>query len=248
MKFRDVKPEVYGATFGVFIIVLFILLMKLSERILNHPMLESYISRLLGGTESLVPITVIVAVILFMVKELLEYNRKEKANNRKLNAYRMLLAEELELNFGALKSIDETCSKLESNKNKWRGATYEAKFKESGNLYVHATYKDHLVLCIPVRKVRMEQYDKLLVNIAELNADFYLKVKDGYEYVTELEHLYSSIIKGLQAKDNNEPFPSDITQSGFLGYALAEVNRIEPKLKTLYKECAESVELKARIR
>tara|TARA_B100001059_G_scaffold232434_1_gene270237 strand:+ start:5150 stop:5896 length:747 start_codon:yes stop_codon:yes gene_type:complete len=248
LKFREIKPEVYGVTFGVFVLVLFVFLMQLSEKIMSHPMLDDYITRLLDGKESLIPITVIVAVILFMVKEVLEYNRKEKANSRKLNAYRMLLAEELELNFGALKSIDGTCGELESNKDEWRGATYEAKFKESDNLYVHATYNGDLVLCNPVRKVRMKQYDNLLVSIAELDEDFYLKVKNGYKYVTELEHLYSSIIKGLQAKDNNEPFPSDITQSGFLGYALAEVGRIEPELKKLYKECAGSIELKARIR
>jgi hypothetical protein len=222
--------------------------MQFAEKVLNHSMMDAYIVRLLTGSESFLPITVVVAVTLFLVKEILEYIRKEKAKSRKLNAFKMLIAEELELNFGAFQSIKSTCGALEFNKDKWDGATYEARFKKSGNLYVHATHDGALVLCNPIRKVRMEQYDNLLVDIAELDEDFYLKVKSGYLKVIELEHLHSSLIKGLQANDNDEPFPSNITQSGFLGYALNESERIEPELQKLYKECTGRSKLKARLR
>jgi hypothetical protein len=248
LKFKDVKPEVLGITFGVFIIVFSFFLMRLSDKIISHPLLDSYIARLLNGSESIVPLTVIVALALFLVKELLEYIRKEKANRRKLNAFKMLIAEELELNYSVFMSIRGTCSTLETNKELWQGAKYEAKFKEAGNLYVHATHDDKLVLCNPISKVRFQQYDKLLVSIAELNEDFYLKVKRCYLKIIELEHLYLSIIKGLQARENGEPFPSDITKSGFLPYALNETKRIEPELKKLYKECTGNDQLKSRLR
>ncbi|CAK6715071.1 hypothetical protein HORM4_590013 [Vibrio harveyi] len=248
MKFNDVKPEVFGITFGVFIVVLYITLMRISIKLIEHPLMEQYLARILNSTEGLIPLSVIVAISLFLVKEALEYNRKRRAEYRKVKAYKQLIAEEIALNYGAFQSILGICQKLESSKDELEGAKYEAVFKEAGNLYVHATMNGRLMICSPVRKVHITQYDKLLASIAELDEQFYSNVHKGYLAVIETQHLYTSLIKGLQASENKEVFPNDITKSGFLDYALNEASRIEPELKNLYQFCVGEELERGRIR
>jgi hypothetical protein len=49
LKVRDVRPEILGVTFGVFIIVLFTFLMRASELLLKNPEFEEYVLRIISG-------------------------------------------------------------------------------------------------------------------------------------------------------------------------------------------------------
>ncbi len=55
MKFKDVKPEVYGITFGVFILSLLYFLIKVSEKILNNPDFETYLKEIAEGSKEILP-------------------------------------------------------------------------------------------------------------------------------------------------------------------------------------------------
>lgn len=231
------KPEVYGIIFGIFSLALGYFLLEFAIAVFHSGAVQAYIQKLISGEADLLPIPVFMALVLFVAREVLDSIKKRRAEMHKLNAYKQLIAEELELNYGAYLSLNGIFSELEENKEKWDGGIYEAKFKEAGNLYVHVTHNDRLVMASHARKPSMVQHDKLLVNVAELDINFYEKIRCGYSQVIELHHLYDSLIKGLKASDFDEPFPHTITESGFLGYALNECERIYSELNELYLFC-----------
>lgn len=248
MKFEDVKPEVYGIIFGIFSLALGYFLLEFSIAIFHAEAVQAYVQKLASGEADLLPIPVFMALVLFVAREILDTIKKRKADLRKIRAYKQLIAEELELNYGAYLSLKAIFSELEEKKEDWSGGIYEAKFKEAGSLYVHVTHNDRLVMVSPARKPSMVQHDKILVNVAELDINFYEKLRCGYLKVIELNHLYDSLIKGLKASDFNEPFPHTITKSGFLGYALNECERIYNELNDLYLFCTGRRLEKSRLR
>lgn len=237
MKFKDIKPEVYGVIFGIFSLALGYFLIEFAIAIFHFGAVQSYIDRLALGEADLLPIPVFMALVLFVAREILESIKKRRAEARKIAAYKQLIAEEIELNYGAYLSLKNIFTELEENKEKWDGGTYEAKFKESGSLYVHVTYEGKLVMASPARKPSSSKHDKVVVSIAEIDNQFYEKVRLGYSRVIELNHLYDSLIKGLKASEFDEPFPHIITKSGFLGYALNECEKIYSGLNELYIFC-----------
>lgn len=248
MKLEDVKPEVYGIIFGIFSIVLGYFLLEFAIAVFHSGAVQTYIQKLASGEADLLPIPVFMAIVLFLAREILDSIKKRNAESRKIKAYKQLIAEELELNYGAYLSLKGIFLELEKNKEEWDGGIYEAKFKEAGNLYVHVTNDAKLVMAFPARKPSMAQHDKILVNVAELDINFYEKLRCGYLKVIELNHLYDSLIKGLKSSEFDEPFPHTITRSGFLDYALNECERIYRELNELYRFCTGSKLEKGRLR
>lgn len=248
MKFEDIKPEVYGIIFAIFSLVLGYFLLEFAIAVFHSGAVQAYIQKLASGEADLLPIPVFIAIVLFVAREILDSIKKRKTELRKIKAYKQLISEELELNYGAYLSLLGIFSELEKRKDEWEGGIYEAKFKEAGNLYVHVTHDDRLVMASLARKPSMVQHDKILVNIAELDINFYEKLRCGYLHVVELNHLYDSLIKGLKANEFDEPFPHTITESGFLGYALTECERIYSELNDLYLFCTGRKLEKSRLR
>lgn len=248
MKFKDIKPEVCGVIFGVFSVSLGFFLIEFAMAIFHSRAVQSYIDKLASGEADLLPIPVFMALVLFFAREVLESIKKRRAESRKIAAYKQLIAEELELNHGAYLSLKNIFTELEEKKEEWDGGTYEAKFKEAKNLYVHVTYGGILVMSSPAIKPSWSQHDKILVNVAEIDNQFYEKLRSGYSKVIELNHLYHSLIKGLKASDFDEPFPHKITESGFLDYALEECELIYSGLNELYMFCTNSELKNYRIR
>ncbi len=76
---------------------------------------------ILAGAGDFLPATVIVAIILFFVKELLEVNRRRKANARKRLAIRRLVADEIERNNWTIKRLREGISELEQATEELKG-------------------------------------------------------------------------------------------------------------------------------
>ena len=187
LKFEDIKPEIFGITFGVFALGLLYFLVRFSDLALDGDFVGSYIYRLKSGEADFLPIPVFIALLLFVLREVLDWIKKENSRKRKISAYKSLIAEELELNYGSYLSLHSIFKELEDTKEEWDGAKYEAKFREAGNLYVHVTLDGDLKMSSPARKASMKQYDQLLVGIAEEDEEFYESLQKGYDKIVELE-------------------------------------------------------------
>tara|TARA_R110001599_G_scaffold305926_4_gene512349 strand:- start:570 stop:794 length:225 start_codon:yes stop_codon:yes gene_type:complete len=63
----------------------------------------------------LIPITVISAISLFVIKEITEVIRKRNASQRKISAIKCLLAEEIEINYWAWKNLVSLAKTVKSS-------------------------------------------------------------------------------------------------------------------------------------
>jgi hypothetical protein len=181
---------------------------------------------------SLLPVTVVVAVALFALKEVIEGIRRYRGDRRKKKALRMLLARECELNHWTIKCIRHIVETIRDESED--GAEFEFIFPKSGKVlfrvkYPDSEYKSGSVLVETHREVM----DKNLLEVATLDKKLYSALQPAYDAVTELDHVRQSLIYFVDPEDDQDKMHLD----GFTHYALDELQDVFSKLVVLYKEC-----------
>ena len=241
-------PEMLGATFAVILMAFAHILFSFSLKVTSSPSFSELADKVVSGDVSLLPVTVVVAILLFIVKESLEFFKKRRESKRKLFAYKSLLSRELELNLWTYKRLLMIVTNIESQEEKHPNAHYTLLIKESGQEYIHGYDGDDLIESCPIPIVHDKYYEKFIANIAELDSHLFNLARSSYEEVRNMAHVRSGLIKGLLAEENNEPFPHDIRKSGFLDYAKSELKDTFTAMNALYKECTGSELQQHRLR
>ncbi|PTQ14261.1 hypothetical protein CWO33_13655 [Vibrio splendidus] len=179
--------------------------------------------------EFALPITVISAILLFVIKEVLELFRKSKAKKRKLSALKSVLKEELELNLWVWKKFE---SLLTNVKVAEVGSTYEYLVSPSGAERFELLSPDGHGQGQSFPKVVIEMHSKLVIEVAEIDADMYQKLIGSYKALSELQHLRNGIVDFIHESRMGEHYVE-----GFTGYALEELAPIYDELNALYRYC-----------
>lgn len=194
-----------------------------------------------------VPITVISAVLLFVLKEIIELIRKSKAKKRKKKAFRALIAEEIERNHWALRSLKSILGDIQSEHGEPNSETifYIVFTKEGRPLfrYKRDPSEDFASGC-PVPDVSRDRFNQLLTDIAENDEKLYELCRSAYDQVAELEHIRSSLIEHLSTEEDGR----DWLLSGFVEYGIETLDDALPALEALYKECTNGPLKKAKLR
>jgi hypothetical protein len=211
--------------------------LALSYKVVESPSFNALAERISSGNISILPTTVVFAIILFIVKEILELKKRRAESKRKLFAYKSLIAEELELNLWAKKRLLSIITDIENQEKDYPKAKYMLSVKESGQEYIHGYDGGYLIESRPIPAIYDKYYEKFIASIAELDANLFHIAQSSYEEIRNMEHVRNGLIKGLCAEENDEPFPHDIRQSGFLDYAQSELNGTYDAMNVLYKEC-----------
>lgn len=229
-------PEMLGATFAVILMAFSYILFSFSLEVISSPSFSMLADKVVNGDVSLLPVTVVVAILLFIVKEVLEFFKKRRESKRKLFAYKSLISEELEVNLWAHKRLLMIVTDIESQKEDYPNASYKLLIKECGQEYIHGYDGDDLIKSCPIPMVHEKYYEKFISSIAELDSNLFNLTQSSYEEVRNMAHVRSSLIKGLLAEENDEPFPHDIRKSGFVDYAKSELADTFTAMNALYKE------------
>lgn len=183
-------------------------------------------------SSSILPVTVVVAVALFVIKELFEGVRRHLGNRRKKQALRTLLARECELNHWTIKSIRHIVETIreESKDN----AQFEFIFPKSGKVLFRVTHKDsEFKSGSNLANTHREVMDKNLLEVATLDKKLYAALQPAYDAIADLEHVRQSLIYYVNPEDNQDKMHLD----GFMNYAFDELEDIFKLLACLYKEC-----------
>jgi hypothetical protein len=192
---------------------------------------------------SILPVTVLAAVVLFVLKELFEGVRRYRGEERKKQALRTLLARECELNHWAIKSIRDIVETIRDESED--GTQFEFIFPKSGKVlfrYKHpdSEYKSGSNLAETHREVM----DKNLLEVATLDKKLYSALQPAYDAVADLEHVRQSLIYYVDPEDDQDKMHLD----GFTHYALRELGDVFKELASLYKECTGNELEKHRLR
>ena len=184
---------------------------------------------------SLLPITALIAVMVFICKETIEFLRRRNGDQRKLRALMHLLARECELNLWSIKNLRRILSEVHKFENYKAQIKVEIKRKPSGRAFAIIRSDDGgIEMHVGIPKVHRELMSKFLLEIATLDEKLFEVVEPAYDGLAEVEHLRESLM-------NVQDAPDDIGEDGYLeglaGYALDELQEAENSLARLYEHC-----------
>ena len=198
---------------------------------------------LLDTLQQFAPVTVVSAIVLFVAKEITEAIRRYKARARKAGAIRTLLIEEMELNNWSMNLLRRILKDIESRPEIDPDVEFFVRADASGKLHFRHRNSDGSSGGSVIPDIHREYFDKYLLELAEVNKRLFEEARKGYEKLSELAHVRSSLIANLAEKD-----PDEKHLDGFPSYALPVIDDVEQRMSNLYIYCSGRPFEKARLR
>lgn len=184
---------------------------------------------------SVLPITAVVAIVVFISKEALEYFRRSGADKRKIAALTALLARECELNYWTIKSLRRIVTEIPTEESPGPQFRFSIEHKPSGRPYAKVVSSDgKLESHLGIPKVHRELMSKFLLDIATLDRKLFEVMEPAYDALAELEHVRETLVN---IDDGAGLIPRDDFLAGFAGYAIVELKDAENAVGALYKYC-----------
>jgi len=180
----------------------------------------------------LVPPTVIAAATLFALKEILELVRKSRARRRKIKAYKKILAEELERNFWAWKSLRSAVARIHGYRAEGIEATHKIVSVPSGAQRLETRYLDGTLSSgsnLPAAS--RASFERVLLGLAEEDHKLFSLASDAYDEISEIGHVRASLINELGSEE-------EIHLDAFLEYAVETLDSAIGPIRNFYKVCA----------
>ena len=179
---------------------------------------------------ALLPVTVIVAVGLFILKEILEWVRRWRADGRKVKAFKTLLARECELNNWAHKRIKDAIANIQENFENNASYNYSIKKRDSGEIIFEERNEDlSLSSSWPLPSVHTEIMSKLMLDVATLDSGLFGALETAYDASINLNHIRQSLTIFIEDEDFH--------LETFVDYALRELPDVHAEMEELYKAC-----------
>ncbi|HCG9876123.1 TPA: hypothetical protein NJ716_003109 [Vibrio parahaemolyticus] len=149
---------------------------------------------------SLLPVTVVVAIALFVLREVVDLIKKHREKQRKTKAVKLLLAEELERNHWALSTVFRVINEIKQYTDEKKVVEYSLVIARNGKEHYHAEFEEgHSGLAI--FRFDFSVYDKLLVSIAELDEQLFEALSSTYTETRELNHYRDTLLDYLSGED-----------------------------------------------
>jgi hypothetical protein len=184
----------------------------------------------------LLPSTVVAAIILFGLKEILEWNRRRRANKRQIAAFKTLLARECELNRWALERLDCALVEMSGQSQVELESDYEIERRRTGKII----FRNDDGSSWPLPETHLDFMRDNMFDVAALDGTLFPLLKAAYDSVIDLEHVRDSLISYLEDGDQH--------LEAFIDYGRHVLNDVKSNLEKLYFECTGSQLDKGRVR
>lgn len=194
----------------------------------------------------LLPLAGFVAIVLFVLREGLEYFRKKKGRERKICAAKSLLAFEAERNYYSQKAIFSIVQDIKDHHELKTNSEYCANISSAGDVrYCRRDDGDtHVAFGMPIPMLHTSEIDRWLPTVAEIDKKLFEEVMSMYLTMFELKHLRSSLLRYLL----NEEDEGQFWLEGFAEYALEHTSEIERSFRSYYKVCKGTSKIPTRMR
>lgn len=194
--------------------------------------------------QNLIPVTAVVAICLFILKELVEGIRRFLAERRRVKAIKSLVAIECELNLWAVKSLRHVLETIKKDLADDEGTEFKLFFPRSGKIQFKSIRSDGSYTGFALAPIHNEYLSKNLLEIAAFGGSFYATAKAAQEALSDLGHLQQSVIYFVQPDDEDDL----VHRESFLDYAFSELPDINKALGALYRECTGEELVNHRVR
>lgn len=180
------------------------------------------------------PFTVLVAIVLFVTKEVLETIKKWKEKKRKIRAMKLLLAEELELNHWVWKEMQLLVARVQDELKLPKGSKFQIKKSKAATERFECIRPNGSVWGQGFPPVHEEQYHKLAVEVASADEQFYALLSKCYKAVAELKHFRNGVYSYIDDDGDENKF-----REGFTTYVKDGLPDIYNAMNALYEFCTE---------
>lgn len=171
------------------------------------------------------PITVVVAVFLFVIKEIVEFFKKRSEKARKISAYKILIAEEMAKNVWTIFILRKAVDRLGDP-----SLTVEVLRGSDGTIHVKTSKaNDYATGIIP--SFHSSIFDKHIVDLAVLDKMFFLRVKETYQKIAEIKVAIDSTLEICADPIYN--LASSVVVKDLVGL----INTSESQIKETYTLC-----------
>jgi hypothetical protein len=155
----------------------------------------------------ILPIATVVAIIVFITKETLEFFRRMGERRRKKRAIKSLIRDELRANHLALNLIDSAIHSA-SQLDYREGTTGSIVAGHGGRTHHRIIDKNGEILGGGmIRPVKTTEYQRLLPQAAELDFKLYEELREGHGRIQELEHIVNSFIENFGNAPDDQWWP-----------------------------------------
>lgn len=143
------------------------------------------------------PITVVCAVLIFLLKEILDVFKKKTERQRKISAYKLLILEELRKNAWSVKHLKGVMSELSDPDLK----SVKISKLSSGGLKI-AIHTEGSWGSSPLWPIHTSVFEKIFIGLAETDAEIFSAVSQAYEDLAEVKHVRDSLIEFSESPDH----------------------------------------------
>ena len=201
---------------------------------------------MLASIGKFLPATVVVAITLFILRELFETWRRWKGRSRKILALRMIIARECELNYWTARRLAAAIEDAQRALRSEPPGKFQIIQKPDGSDNWHwSDGEGENQGGAPLPIVHRKVLDSRSLDVAELDSALFSKFEIVMDAIADLDHLRGSLLNYV-GSDENDPEAGFF--DGFTEYALEEIPDIEAALAALHKACTGRGQIKARLR
>jgi len=154
---------------------------------------------------NLLPLTVISAVILFIIKEIIEITKKYTAKTRQIKAIKIIIANELELNSQALRQLYSTLNTVKELLSEFDKAkfniitTYDQLERFRYKMFPDT---DNFYSGWSLPKFNIKRTEDLILTIAILDSTLLTEVQKTLEEIKIANHIRSNLIDAVINEDS----------------------------------------------
>jgi hypothetical protein len=178
-------------------------------------------------------IAIIVAIIIFFAREILESERRRLASARKLSAIKMTLSRACELNHWTVVSLRRQLKKLQDSENE---GTLSLEFRRNGQaIFVEKSEGGNGSSV--VYDAHEEEMQRQLVPVAELDANIAERLEAAISGVAEMKHVRESMISYVLGEGATTANRRSGLLKSFSEYGLGEIDDTFKSLDALYQAC-----------
>jgi hypothetical protein len=193
----------------------------------------------------LLPVTVIAAVVLFVIKESIEVSRRVAGNRRKIKAFKIILARECELNNWAYRCLKSELNHVQDVQTNDYGLTLAVEHRSLDQIMLITRYADGSAHGYsPIWPVHAGVMKQLMLEVATINKALFDSIEKAYDSALEVEHVRQSLIRFLENDDEEDK----LHFTAFPQYGLRELEKASDNLQALYRTCTDQELTKFRLR
>lgn len=199
----------------------------------------------LSSISAILPITAIVAILIFFGRECLDWRRRVASDGRKVIALKRVLARECELNYSATTNLVEALGYLRNAGVDGDASIIQMHVDPAGGFILAVSADDGGGYATVLKSMQRDFLLKHLVDIAALDEILYSKCAAALDGLAEAEHVYQSLVHGPSVHFPSKP---EDYYDGLIDYGLGELEDSNKSLKDLYFVCTGTSLTQGRIR